>query len=72
MEEISKLCGEVECKGKDDKVASKPLVSVSDLQKMQLNEVIIIRNRMNPFKTKFKSSYDTDWGVGDLGKAEFE
>ena len=71
LEEISKLCGEVECKGKDDKVASKPLITVSDLQKMGLNEVIIIRNRMNPFKTKFKSSYNTDWGVGDLGKAEF-
>ena len=52
LEEISKMCGEVKSK-KDDKTASTPLVTVSDLQRMKLFEVIIMRIRMQPFKTKF-------------------
>lgn len=52
LEEISKMCGEVKSK-KDDKTASTPLVTISDLQKMKQFEVIIMRIRMNPFKTKF-------------------
>ena len=52
LEEISKMCGEVKSK-KDDKTASTPLVTVSDLQRMKLFEVIIMRMRMQPFKTKF-------------------
>ena len=52
LEEISKMCGEVKSK-KDDKTASTPLVTVSDLQRMKLFEVIILRIRMQPFKTKF-------------------
>lgn len=61
LEEISKLCGEVKSKDKE-KTASKPLVSVSDLQKMKLNEVIILKNRLNPFRTKLTPSYEIDWG----------
>ena len=38
---------------KDDKTASTPLVTISDLQKMKQFEVIIMRLRLNPFKTKF-------------------
>ena len=52
LEEISKMCGEVKSK-KDDKTASTPLVTVSDLQRMKQFEVIILRIRMQPFKTKF-------------------
>ena len=52
LEEISKMCGEVKSK-KDDKTASTPLVTVSDLQRMKQFEVIIMRMRKNPFKTKF-------------------
>lgn len=70
LEEISKLCGEVKSK-KDDKTASQPLVTVSDLQKLKMNEVIILRNRMNPFRTKLKQGFDTDWGDSEFGKAEF-
>lgn len=70
LEEISKLCGEVKSK-KDDKTASQPLVTVSDLQKLKLNEVIILRNRMYPFRTKLKQGFDTDWGDKEFGKAEF-
>ena len=61
LEEISKLCGEVKSKEKD-KTASTPLISVSDLQKMQLNEVVILRTRLNPFRTKLKPSYEINWG----------
>ena len=61
LEEISKLCGEVKSK-KDDKTASVPLITVADLQKLQLNEVIIIRNRQNPFRTKLKQAFNIDWG----------
>ncbi len=61
LEEISKLCGEVKSKDKD-KTASTPLITVSDLQKMQLNEVVILRTRLNPYRTKLKPSYEINWG----------
>ena len=70
LEEISKLCGEVKSK-KDDKTASQPLVTVSDLQKLKMNEVIILRNRLHPFRTKLKQGFDTDWGDSEFGKADF-
>lgn len=61
LEEISKMCGEVKSK-KDDKTASTPLVTVSDLQRMKENDVIIMRLRMNPFKTTFTPDWKIDWG----------
>ncbi len=61
LEEISKLCGEVKSKEKE-KTVSTPLVTVTDLQKMKRNEIIVIRMRMRPFRTVLKGSYDIDWG----------
>ncbi len=61
LEEISKMCGEVKSK-KDDKTASTPLVTVSDLQRMKQFEVIIMRMRKQPFKTKFTPDFKIDWG----------
>ena len=61
LEEISKLCGEVKSK-KDDKTASTPLVTVSDLQRMKQFEVIIMRMRLQPFKTKFTPFFKINWG----------
>ena len=61
LEEISKMCGEVKSK-KDDKTASTPLVTVSDLQRMKPYEVIILRMRKQPFKTKVTPNYKLDWG----------
>lgn len=61
LEEISKMCGEVKSK-KDDKTASTPLVTISDLQRMKENEAIILRLRMSPFKTKYTPDYKIDWG----------
>lgn len=52
LEEISKLCGEKESK-KDAKTASTPLATISDLQRLPRNTVIILHDRSYPFKTKF-------------------
>ena len=61
LEEISKLCGEQKSK-KDDKTASTPLVTISDLQKLKKYDVIILRTRLNPFKTHFTPDYEMEWG----------
>jgi hypothetical protein len=49
-----------------EKTSSTPLVTVSDLQRMPLGEVISIRLRMMPFKTKLKPNWqmcrDGQWG----------
>ena len=55
------MCGEEKSK-KDDKTASTPLVTVSDLQRMKQFEVIILRMRKQPFKTKFTPYYKLNWG----------
>ena len=65
LEEISKMCGEVKVKtGKDDKEKeeTRPLITISDLQKLKMNEVIVRRLRMAPFKTKLTPDYKMDWG----------
>ena len=61
LEEISKMCGEVKSK-KDEKTASTPLVTVSDLQRMKLFDVIILRVRLQPYKTSFTPYFKIDWG----------
>ena len=61
LEEISKMCGEVKSK-KDDKTASTPLVTVSDLQRMLMYETVILRMRKQPFKTKLIANHKLDWG----------
>ncbi|MBQ8207095.1 MAG: type IV secretory system conjugative DNA transfer family protein [Bacilli bacterium] len=65
LEEISKMCGEIKVKtGKDDKEKeeTRPLITISDLQKLKMNEVIVRRLRMAPFKTKLTPDYKMDWG----------
>ncbi len=73
LEEISKMCGEVKSK-KDDKTASTPLVTVSDLQRMKVNSMIVLRIRMMPFKTvmtpNWKMEQDNAWGK-KYAKAEY-
>ena len=61
LEEISKLCGEVKAKEKD-KSATRPLISVTDLQKMKMFETLLIRQRGNPFKTTLVPDFKMDWG----------
>lgn len=62
LKEISEMCGEVKSKEKD-KTASTPLITVSDLQKLKLGQVIIIRLRTNPFKTKLEPNFKMKWGI---------
>ncbi|MGN1323131.1 MAG: VirD4-like conjugal transfer protein, CD1115 family [Bacilli bacterium] len=69
LEEISKLCGEVKSKEKD-KTASTPLITVSDLQKLKLYEVVILRSRENPFRTKLTPSFEIDWGTQGYGSGK--
>ena len=69
LEEISKMAGEVKSK-KDDKTASTPLVTVTDLQKMKENDVIIMRLRLSPFKTHFTPDWQINWGK-EYPKAEY-
>ncbi len=64
LEEISKLCGEAKSKEKE-KTASRPLLTSSDLQKLKKFQVVILRQRMNPFKTKLTPSYQINWGHSD-------
>ena len=61
LEEISKMCGEVKSKEKD-KTASTPLITVSDLQRLSQFEIITLRLRTMPFKTKLTPNYKMDWG----------
>ncbi len=61
LEEISKMCGEVKSKEKD-KTASRPLVTVTDLQHLKFGDAILIRLRSHPFKTKLPMVDKMDWG----------
>ena len=65
LEEISKMCGDVKVKtgkGDKEKEETRPLITISDLQKLKMNEVIIRRLRMAPFKTKLTPDYKMNWG----------
>ena len=63
LEELSKLCGDKIIKvGKDKKEETRPLVTVSDLQRLQQYETISLRLRKMPFKTKLVPNWKMDWG----------
>ena len=73
LEEISKLCGDKLVRvGKDKKEETRPLVTISELQRMKPDEIVLIKHRCPPFKGKLKMDYDTDFGFGigndDYGK----
>ena len=71
LEEISKLCGDKLVRvGKDKKEETRPLVTISELQRMKDDEIVLIKYRCPPFKGKIKKDYETDFGFGkgvDLG-----
>ena len=69
LEEISKMCGEVKSKEKE-KTSSTPLVTVSDLQRLDQWETIILRLREMPFKTKLTPHFQMNWGH-DFPKAKY-
>ena len=66
LKEISEMCGEIKVKtgkGDSEKEENRPLISVTDLQKLKMGELILIRLRTNPFKTKFEPNFKIDWGL---------
>src|SRR5574344_1682776 len=67
LEEISKMCGEVKSKEKE-KTSSRPLVTVSDLQRLKQYTMIVLRSRLNPFRTKLTPSFEIDWGTSGYGQ----
>lgn len=71
LKEISDLCGDKLVKvGKDKKEETRPLVTVSELQRMKRNEYILLRHRKPPFKGKLRQGFDNDFGFG-VGKDYF-
>ena len=69
LEEISKMCGEYEVTEKDkdgkEKKETRPLISVSDLQRLSMWEIIVLRLRMNPYRTKIQPNFKIDWGPAE-------
>lgn len=63
LEEISKMCGEVKVTDEKDKNATRPLITITDLQKMKLYEAIIVRLRTSPFRTKLEPDFKMEWGI---------
>ncbi len=66
LKEISELCGDKMVKigkGEKEREEARPLATVADLQKMKQFEAIVIRTRLNPFKTRLKPNFEIDWGM---------
>ena len=65
LEEISKLCGDKIVRvGKDKKEETRPLVTISELQRMKPDEYVLVRHRCPPYKGKLKMDYCSDFGFG--------
>ena len=65
LEEISKLCGDKLVRvGKDKKEETRPLVTISELQRMKDDEIVLIRHRCPPYKGKMKKDWESDFGFG--------
>ena len=65
LEEISKLCGDKIVRvGKDKKEETRPLVTISELQRMKPDEYVLVRHRCPPYKGKLKMDYNSDFGFG--------
>ena len=73
LEEISKLCGDVKVKGKgkDKPDETRPLISVSDLQRLAFKDAIIKKQRQDPFKTKLKGVNEYDWNIPKYEKSGY-
>ena len=73
LEEISKLCGDVKVKGKgkDKPDETRPLISVSDLQRLAFKDAIIKKQRQDPFKTKLKGVNEYNWNIPKYEKSGY-
>ena len=66
LKEISELCGDKMVKvgsGEKEREEARPLITVADLQKMKQFEAIVIRTRLNPYKTKLTPNFEIDWNI---------
>ena len=69
LKEISELCGDKMVKvgsGEKEREEARPLITVADLQKMKQFEAIVIRTRLNPYKTKLKPNFEINWGTAKI------
>ena len=65
LEEISKLCGDKLVRvGKDKKEETRPLITISELQRMKVNEFILLKQRCYPYKGKIRQGFSNDFGFG--------
>ena len=65
LEEISKLCGDKIVKvGKDKKEETRPLITVTELQRFKQDEVLLLKHRLPPLRTKFLPFWNTNFGYG--------
>lgn len=73
LEEISKLCGDIKVKGKgkDKPDETRPLITVSDLQRLAFKDAIIKKQRQDPFKTKLKGVNEFNWNIPSYGKSPY-
>ena len=73
LEEISKLCGDrkVKGKGKDKPDETRPLISVTDLQRLKFKDAIIKKQRVDPFQTKLKGVDEYNWNIPKYEKAVY-
>ncbi len=73
LEEISKLCGDrkVKSKNKDKPDETRPLISVTDLQRLQFKDAIIKKLRTDPFKTKLKGVDEYNWNIPNYEKSTY-
>ncbi len=64
LEELSKLAGEVKekDKSKDGKEQIRPLITVSDLQRLKFKDAIILKDRCWPFKVKLLPMFEYSYG----------
>lgn len=78
LEEISKLAGEVQEEitvGEAKQIDKKPLIPITDLQRLQMGEAVLIRDRCMPYKTKLAGIweykfYDTQYKNAEYIKRE--
>lgn len=70
LEEISKLAGERKIK-KKDKEEVRPLITVSELQRLKFKDAIILKHRSNPFKTKLKGVNEYNWNIKEYPKGTY-
>lgn len=62
LKDISELCGNIKVKTRGDRNEEKTLISVSELRRLKMGEVLIMYNRERPYKTYMPDISDyTNW-----------